>query len=139
FVQEIKKYLNDNPGIVVPAERSTDSARPDADRSRMKKKGETVEETLEFFKEGMAAKDIAKRRNLVLSTITSHLERLIRDGRDVDIDRLVDSEQRNKIREVFLASRQWGLNPIIEHFKGSVSYEEARFVRAWMLRDNEHS
>ncbi len=134
FIQEIKTYLNENPGISIPQRPSTDSGYPDAGQPLKKKKGETVEETYESFKKGLSIEDIAKLRNLAPSTIASHLERLIRDNYDIDIDRLVEPAKRQKIGELFLSLRQWGLNPVVERFAGEVSYEEARIVRAWLLK-----
>jgi ATP-dependent DNA helicase RecQ len=132
FISEIKKYLSENPGLVV-SDRA-DNHYPSLDRPKTKKKGETVEETYEFFKRGMSLEDIVKLRNLAPSTIASHLERLIREGREIDIDRLVGPAKRKEVEELFLSTGQWTLNPVIEHFNGTVSYEEARIVRAWMLR-----
>ncbi len=134
FIREIKKYRSDNPGIPVPEGRTADFVYPYADRPKTKKKGETVEETYEFFKKGLSPEDIAKLRNLAPSTIASHLEQLIRDGQDIDIDRLVDPAKRREIEEFFLSLGQWALGPVIEHFNGAVSYEEARLVRAVLLR-----
>ena len=126
FIREIKLYLDENPGI--SEGESGDPGR--AVLTQKKKKGETVEETYEFFKGGMSLEDIAKLRSLAPSTIASHMERLILDGRDIDMDRLVDSGKRLKIEEFFRSIEGWGLNPVVEHFVGTVSYEEARLVRA---------
>ncbi|MCL4476057.1 MAG: helix-turn-helix domain-containing protein [Nitrospirae bacterium] len=76
-------------------------------------------------------------RNLAPSTIASHLEQLIRDGQDIDMDRLVDPAKRKEIEELFLSLGQWSLNPVIAHFNGAVSYEEARLVRALLLRGTQ--
>jgi ATP-dependent DNA helicase RecQ len=132
FTREIKRYLDENPGMVVPEARSADSAYPAVERSTTEKKGESAEETYEFFRRGMSLEDISKLRKLSPSTISSHLEHLIREGREIDIDRLVDPAKRKEIEELFLSMRQWALNYVVEHFNGSVSYEEARLVRAWM-------
>jgi ATP-dependent DNA helicase RecQ len=137
FVREIKRYLSENPGIAITKGQDADFIHPNADRPKIKKKGETVEETYAFFQRGVSPEDIAKQRTLSLSTISSHLERLIRDGRDIDIDRLVDPTKRKEIEEFFLSLGQWALNPVIEHFNGAVSYEDARMVRAWLLRNNK--
>ncbi|MDA8241023.1 MAG: DNA helicase RecQ [Nitrospiraceae bacterium] len=133
FIREINKYLDENPDVAVP-EGETDNFGSRVGVSKAGKKGKTVEETYEFFKKGMSLEDIAKLRKLSPSTISSHLEQLIREGREVDIDRLVDPAKRKEIGELFLSMGQWALNPVIEHFNGTVSYEEARIVRAWMLR-----
>jgi ATP-dependent DNA helicase RecQ len=135
FIREIKRYLDENPGLAIPGRESGDSGRPVL--TQKKKKSETVEETYEFFKGGMSLDDIAKLRSLSPSTIASHLERLILDGRDIDMDCLVDPGKRLKIKEFFLSIEGWGLNPVVEHFSGTVSYEEARLVRAHLLRNHQ--
>jgi ATP-dependent DNA helicase RecQ len=135
FIREIKRYLDENPGISIPERESWDPGR--AVLTQKKKKGETVEETYEFFKGGMSLEDIAKLRSLAPSTIASHMERLILDGRDIDMDRLVDPGKRLKIEEFFLSTEGWGLNPVVEHFIGTVSYEEARLVRAHLHRNHQ--
>ena len=135
FIREIKLYLDENPGISILGGESGDPSR--AALTQKKKKGETVEETYEFFKGGMSLEDIAKLRSLAPSTIASHMERLILDGRDIDMDRLVDPGKRLKIEEFFLSTEGWGLNPVVEHFIGTVSYEEARLVRAHLHRNHQ--
>jgi ATP-dependent DNA helicase RecQ len=134
FIREIKIYLDENPGITIQEGESMDSCP--AALTQKKKKGETVEETYEFFKGGMSIEDIAKLRSLAPSTIASHMERLILEGRDIDMDRLVDPERRLKIEEFFLSIEGSNLNPVVEHFMGTVSYEEARLVRAHLHRNH---
>jgi ATP-dependent DNA helicase RecQ len=134
FIHEIRKYLDENPGLTVTGTDPEDSSS--ALPSQAKKKGETVEETYEYFKQGMSLDDIAKLRRLSPSTIASHLERLVRDGRDIDLDRLVDPGKHIKIKEFFLSAKAWELNPVVEHFNGTVNYEEARLVRACLLRNH---
>jgi ATP-dependent DNA helicase RecQ len=135
FIREIKVYLEENPGISIPQGESGDPGR--AVLTQKKKKGETVEETYEFFKGGMSLEDIAKLRSLAPSTIASHMERLILDGCNIDMDRLVDPGKRLKIEEFFLSIEGWNLNPVVEHFIGTVSYEEARLVRAHLHRNHK--
>jgi ATP-dependent DNA helicase RecQ len=135
FIREIKLYLDENPGISIPEGESWDPGR--AVLTQKKKKGETVEETYEFFKGGMSLEDIAKLRGLAPSSIAFHMERLILDGRYIDMDRLVDPGKRLKIEEFFLSIEEWNLNPVVEHFNGTVSYEEARLVRAHLRRNHQ--
>ena len=135
FIREIKRYLDENPGISILGEESGDSGR--AVHTQKKKKGETIEETYVFFKGGMSLDDIAKLRSLAPSTIASHMERLILDGRDIDMDRLVNPGKRLKIEEFFLSTEGWSLNPVVEHFNGTVNHEEARLVRAHLQRNHK--
>lgn len=135
FIQVIKHYRDENPAIPIEGSESAEPAF--SSRLQRKKKGETVEETYAFFQGGMSLDDIAKLRGLSPSTIVSHLERLIRDGRYIDSDRFIDQAKRRKIENYFLSTEVWELNPAIEYFKGTVSYEEARLVRAMLQRDHQ--
>ncbi len=133
FIREIKQYLEENPGIAV-AEKEAVSTEP-ASPAQKRKKGETVEETYAFFLGGMSPEDIAKLRGLTPSTIASHLERLILEGRDIDMDRLVDPGKRVMIEKYYLSVKGQDLNSVVEHFNGTVSFEEARLVRAKLQRN----
>jgi ATP-dependent DNA helicase RecQ len=139
FIREIGRYLDEKPGMSVSGAEYGYPGRVGDTQKR--KKGETIEETYELFKGGMSLDDIAKLRGLTPSTIASHLERLVMDGRDIDMDRIVDSAKRLKIEECFLSSflssREWDLNPVVEHFNGAVNHEEARLVRALLLRNRQ--
>ncbi len=127
FTMEITAHLNENPNIVIPERKSV--ALP-VNTSQPRVKGGTIEKTYELFKEGLSIKDIAKARNLATSTITGHLESLIRNDRDIEIDRLIDPAKRNTIEELFLTFKTWNTGPIVEHSKGTISYDEAKLVRA---------
>ncbi|MDP3028647.1 MAG: helix-turn-helix domain-containing protein [Deltaproteobacteria bacterium] len=92
-----------------------------------------MEETYGLFRKGLSLEEIAKSRGLAPSTIAAHLERLIHDGRDVDIDRLIDPGKRQQIEALFLTLQQWNLKSIVERSEGTITYEEARLVRACLL------
>lgn len=134
FTSEIRRYLDENPGI--PAPECAEEPLP-AETKQKKKKGETVEETYAFFRGGMSLDDVAKLRGLSPSTIASHIERLIRDGCELDLDRLVDPSKRGLIEDFFRMKNDWSLNEAVEHFSGTVSFEEARITRAYLLRRRE--
>lgn len=129
FMQAIKEYLEENPDIASGTERYSEI---DDLLLPMKKKS-TVEETYRLFEQGLSLADIANRRGLAPSTIAAHLERLIQDGRSIEIDRLVDPEKQKRIEALFLSLQQWNLGSIMEQSDGTVSYEEARLVRAALL------
>lgn len=129
FIKAIKTWIDENPDISIPERQpSFLPGKPILNKS----KGETLEKTYELFTNGLSVEEIAKKRNLATSTITSHLERMIMERRDINIDRLVDPERRDEIEKLFLALQSWQLNPVIEHFKDKVSYDEAKFVRAYI-------
>jgi ATP-dependent DNA helicase RecQ len=130
FIGEIQKYLNDNTDISTVG---IQPVHPENGPSDKKKKGETIEKTYELYKEGFSLEDISKQRNLAPSTIAMHLERLIQNGYDIDMSRFIDPLKLQEIEDLFLKLRQWTLRPVIDNSNGTVSYEEARLVRAYLL------
>lgn len=129
FIREIKAYIGENPGITSSQGQSDNTS---VRHSRNKTKGETLDKTFELVTQGLSIGAIAKARNLSESTITGHIEQMLMDGRNIDIDRLVNPSRRDEIGKLFLSLRSWQLNPVIEHFKGMVCYTEAKLVRAYM-------
>ena len=69
-----------------------------------------------------------------MSTIYGHMETLIRSGRIIEIDRLIDPAKRETIEKLFRKLKTWNTAPLVECTNGKVSYEEAKFVRAYMMR-----
>jgi ATP-dependent DNA helicase RecQ len=131
FIKEIKTYLDENPGISIPENQLyASSIMP----PRKKITGGTIEKTYELFTKGLSINEITRVRNLTVSTITGHIEQLIVDGREIDMDRLVKRARLDEISKFFLTRQSWQLNPVIEHFKGTVSYDEAKLVRAYLRR-----
>ncbi|MHC4183328.1 MAG: helix-turn-helix domain-containing protein, partial [Planctomycetota bacterium] len=131
FTGEIKAHLDENPGISVPDRKPV---MPSVNTSHQKTKGGTTEKTYELFKEGLSIKEIAKARNLAISTITGHIEGLIKDGRNIEINRLIDPAKRNTIEKLFLTLKTWSTGPVVERSNGTVNYDEAKLVRAYVQR-----
>lgn len=135
FISVVREYLKANPNARKAAISAADLPIQTRTRQPKGKKGETAEETYKLLGQGMSLDDIAKHRNLAPSTIASHLDQLIRSGRDINIDRLVDPARRDEIVEFFRSSGLSALGPVIEHFNERVNYEEAKIVRAWLQRN----
>ena len=131
FTKEIKAHLDKNPDISIP---EREPVAPSANKPKQKTKGGTIEKTYELSREGLSIKEMAKSRNLTTSTITGHLESLIKDGRDVVMDSLIEPTKRNTIEEMFLTLKTWHTGSIVEHSKGTVSYDDAKLVRAYIQR-----
>ncbi len=136
FIAAIKSYLGDNPHITVPDRNERDfsiSVPP----VKKKLKGDTYEATFELLKAGLSLKEIAERRKLVQTTIAGHIERLIMDGREIDIDLLVESDKRAQIEKLFTTLNTWNLTPVVENSNETITYDEARFVRGFMQREGK--
>ncbi len=81
--------------------------------------------------------EIAKKRGLALSTISSHLEKLILDGEDISVDSIVDPEKQQHIKKTLKELGMQAMSPVKEKLGDSYSYEEIRLVRAKMMREGE--
>lgn len=77
-------------------------------------KTSTVQMTLELYKQHLTIHEIAQKRNLALSTIISHLEKLILDGAGISIDSIVATEKQLHIQRAFKESGLEFLNPVKE-------------------------
>ncbi len=142
FIKSIKSFLDENPDIEIAVERHASDVghrtAPEklsdniATGTTFSKKSKTVEKTYELFKQGHSIGEIAKKRNISLLTVEAHLEKLIMDGRDIDTERIIEPSKCEEVGRLFLTLKSWRLTPVVDHFKGSVSYTEAKIARAFM-------
>jgi ATP-dependent DNA helicase RecQ len=132
FIHEIQNYLDANPDLSSGGGQSVQRGERPGDR----KKGESLEKTFALYQKGLSLGEIAKQRNLARSTIAVHLEHLIRTGYDIDIDRFVKPLKRMELERLFREVGQWALAPVVER-SDSAGYEDARLVRAYLLRKNQ--
>jgi len=100
-------------------------------------KTSTVQTTLDLYKQRLTMHEIAKKRGLALSTISSHLEKLILDGEDVSVDSMVDPEKQQQIIQTLKELGVQALSPVKEKLGDKYSYEEIRLVRAKMMCEGE--
>lgn len=88
--------------------------------------------TWDLFEQGFTVEQIAEKRNLKPSTITSHLAEMIEMGKAIDLEKLV-SPVRQEI--ILQAIEEIGdtkiLKPIYEYLDEQYSYDEIRLVKAW--------
>jgi ATP-dependent DNA helicase RecQ len=96
--------------------------------------GSTVKETLKLYEQGLTLEEMAKRRSFAVSTIVSHLEKLILSGKDIDINRFVSSEDQKQIERAINEVGPEMLNPIKAQLGDKFSYEQIKLVRAKILK-----
>ena len=98
-------------------------------------KTDTVAESLQLFKSGMAIDVIAEQRNIKPSTVYSHLAACIEQG-DIKLNDVVDitEQELTAIQEAILATDdgQAKLRPVYDALDGMFDYEVLRCVRAAM-------
>ncbi len=91
-------------------------------------------ETLTLHQRGLRSDEIAEQRDLRTSTITSHLEILLENNYEVNLDRLVPSDRSAQILQAFEQTKLDSLTAIREILGETFSYDEIRLVRAWWRR-----
>ena len=94
---------------------------------RAKKEGSTYKETLEMLQSGLTVEEIAGKRNLGVSTITSHLAKLYSDGHPIDLSIYVTKEEISKIAEAKIKLESPNaLKPYFDYFEEQIGYDKIR-------------
>ncbi|MBN2443722.1 MAG: helix-turn-helix domain-containing protein, partial [Spirochaetales bacterium] len=128
FMKEIIVYLEEYPLTRIPDKPV---------KKELKEKSKTIKTmdvSFDLFSQGLAPDEIARKRGLALATIAVHLEQCILKGYEIDINRLVTPEKLKIVGDFLMNYGVRKLTPIVDFFSGEVSFEEARFVRAWIER-----
>ena len=98
--------------------------------------GDTMMATAALLEEGLDIAAVAAERGLKPGTIVTHIEGLVEHGHPVDLGPLVDTAKLEEIAAVLRRKETAAIGPIVEHFAGRVSYEEARLARAWLTAES---
>jgi ATP-dependent DNA helicase RecQ len=103
---------------------------------RKKKEGSTYKETLELFKNGLTAEEIAIKRNLGIPTIISHLAKLYSDGHSIDLSIYISEEEISKIASAKTKlDSPAALKPYFEFFEEQISYDKIRIGLAMIEKE----
>ena len=98
------------------------------------KKLSTHDATLQLFKQGLKLEEMARERNIKITSILDHIYVLMERG-DIsnhEVLQLVDnnlSKDLNKIYTVFNELGHEKLSPVYEHLKGKFTYDDLRLAR----------
>ncbi|TRX30850.1 DNA helicase RecQ [Flavobacterium sp. ZT3R18] len=104
---------------------------------RKKKEGSTYKETLELFQSGMTVEKIAAKRNLGVTTITSHLAKLYLDGHPIDLSIYITEAEISKIAEAKIKLESPNaLKPYFEFFEEQIPYDKIRIGLALIEKEN---
>lgn len=96
----------------------------------------TTIETFALYKEGLNPAEIAAKRDLQIITIYSHLSQLYTEGKDVELEKLVEKEVVDKVRVAFNElNREIQLKPIYEKLNELISYGEIRMSLTLILKN----
>jgi len=95
----------------------------------------TVQETIKLYQENYNLKDIAKMRNLGVSTIFNHLIRWYAEGGDLDLTKFITPEEESLILSSMSKTEDYThLNPIKSTLPKNISYEQIKLVIAKIQR-----
>jgi ATP-dependent DNA helicase RecQ len=123
FLTEIAAYTGAN--VTKRCVFPTDQTHPPRPKSA------TIEATWNLLQQGRTIADVACHRGLSEQTITEHIERLILDGRPVDIHRFVPPDILRHIATILPSLQSEFLREIVDAAEMPVSFEQARLARAW--------
>ena len=128
FLKAITDYLQVN-GRAVQEERVPVSAP----KKRVKGISMSVRETRDLVGQGLSLEEVAEQRGISERQIRSHLERIVQEGGEIDLDHLMPSEPRR--REIEAAFREMGearLTPVRDFLGDDYTWEELALVRLGM-------
>ena len=103
-----------------------------------KEKTPTEEITLSLINQGKTLQEIADERSLVLSTIYTHLAKLIH-AKKIDIAQYVDADLLDRVMLILNETPEISNSELFERFEGFVTYDELRLIRAHQLSSNNQS
>jgi hypothetical protein len=113
-------------GMEVPAEAEKEAERAGLDSRQL---------SYEFFKNGLTIPEIARGRQMAVSTIESHLLNYIASG-EISIDRLVEKKKVKAIEECIELNNFRQLTDLKAKLGDAYSYSEIRFVLKYIEINN---
>jgi ATP-dependent DNA helicase RecQ len=125
FLGEITAHLANHPRQIFADDSFTESTS--VPRTRM---GDTVRETLHFFRQGKSVEEIAQVRGVKDGTIYGHLEEAMLAGETVEWERLLDAKAREEIAAAFQQHGFGNLSGAVESLGGRYSYGQLKIFRA---------
>ena len=106
---------------------------------RAKKEGSTFKVTFELLQSGLTVEEIAGKRNLGVSTITSHLAKLYSDGQPIDLSSYISKDEIAKIAEAKIKLESPNaLKPYFDYFEEQIAYDKIRIGLAMIEKEAQN-
>ncbi|MBS6041719.1 MAG: DNA helicase RecQ [Clostridium baratii] len=133
FIEKVKEYIENNSLEVnfefLNAKSKTTNSKTTKKISDKKK---SFEITIEELKEGRSFIDIAKDRDITVSTVMSHIYKFLSDGGKVDFEiNFTNLFTKEDEEEVIRAIKKIGYNklkPIKEEVRDDISYDTIKYI-----------
>jgi ATP-dependent DNA helicase RecQ len=133
FLSTISDYVHER-GIPRPGVIRSKGSLPEAaiGGARLGRRiaGTSMRETLDLFREGNSVSEIARQRNLALSTIEGHLVEALEAGEELDVDQVLPVDKREAINDALGRMKGSTLSEILDELGDDFSYAEIRMARA---------
>ena len=133
FINKVKEYIENNSLEVnfefLNAKSKTTNSKT---TKRISDKKKSFEITIEELKEGRSFIDIAKDRDITVSTVMSHIYKFLSDGGKVDFEiNFTNLFTKEDEEEVIGAIKKVGYNklkPIKEEVRDDISYDTIKYI-----------
>jgi len=115
---------------------------PSIAKERSKKRAQsTYDKTKDFISEKLPITHIAKERGFTPATIISHIEKLLLEPEPIDIGYLYPKDTAakrgiEKVQRAFEKSGDTKLTPVKKLLGAEFSYDDIRFARLFVIRDD---
>ncbi|MBS6005620.1 MAG: DNA helicase RecQ [Clostridium baratii] len=141
FINKVKEYIENNSLEVnfefLNAKSKTTNSKT---TKRISDKKKSFEITIEELKEGRSFIDIAKDRDITVSTVMSHIYKFLSDGGKVDFEiNFTNLFTKEDEEEVIRAIKKIGYNklkPIKEEVRDDISYDTIKYIILKYTLDN---
>lgn len=141
FINTVKEYIENNSLEVkfefLNAKNKTTNSKT---TKRISDKKKSFEITIEELKEGRSFIDIAKDRDITVSTVMSHIYKFLSDGGKVDFEiNFTNLFTKEDKEEVIRAINKVGYNklkPIKEEVRDDISYDTIKYIILKYTLDN---
>ena len=106
--------------------------------AKVKKAGETYQETLLLFSKGASVEEIASKRKLGVSTIISHVAKLYSEGHISDVSQFVDASEISQIKTAKKELEPTNaLKPYFDYFEEKMDYSKIRMGLAVIEKESQ--
>jgi ATP-dependent DNA helicase RecQ len=98
-------------------------------------KGKTYLETFQLLKDGLSPEEIARKRDMNVLTVYSHIAYLFEKGEPVDISPYISDQEINRISPAwYKLGKPDKLKELFEHFEQKIPYHQLRLAIAFIKR-----
>ena len=106
-------------------------------KKRSKKKGDTLQETLNLYKKGFTAAEISQERKLSIMTIQTHFIKLYQDKQNISLKEFVNNSELELLTQAKTALKNSSsLRAYYEYFQEEMPYNTIKFGLAILEENN---